>query len=190
VGDREQRRQVSDKPRPASTGVTVRAAGPDDVDALAVISVRSWQAGYAGVLPQAYLDGLRVEDRARNIRRMLDVSHHEGGAFLVGEHDRRVVGLANAQPSADADAKGEGELQTLYVHPEAWAHGVGSALLQASLDHLRQNGHAEAILWVLEGNRHARLFYEQRGWTCDGTTKPIDLGASFLEVRYRRRLTQ
>src|SRR5580704_17872478 len=41
----------------------VRPARPDDAGAVAAVHVRSWQVGYRGLLPDAYLEGLRPEDR-------------------------------------------------------------------------------------------------------------------------------
>lgn len=41
----------------------VRAARTDDALAVAGVHVRSWQVGYRGLLPDAYLDGLRAEER-------------------------------------------------------------------------------------------------------------------------------
>jgi hypothetical protein len=43
--------------------VHVRPARPDDAAAVAGVHVRSWQAGYRGLLPDAYLEALRPEDR-------------------------------------------------------------------------------------------------------------------------------
>ncbi len=42
----------------------LRPAEPADAMAVARVHVRSWQAAYRGLLPDAYLDGLRPEDRA------------------------------------------------------------------------------------------------------------------------------
>jgi hypothetical protein len=42
----------------------IRAARPADALAVAEVHVRSWQAGYRHLLPDAYLDSLRPEDRA------------------------------------------------------------------------------------------------------------------------------
>lgn len=44
--------------------VKVRAALPADAFAVAEVHVRSWQLGYRGLLPDAYLDALRPADRA------------------------------------------------------------------------------------------------------------------------------
>ena len=47
----------------------------------------------------------------------------------------------------------------------------------------------EATLWVLTGNKRARRFYEQHGWTADGAQKTDWRGDVRLdEVRYRRTL--
>ena len=44
--------------------INIRQAVAADAMAVAVAHVRSWQVGYRGLLPAAYLDGLRPEDRA------------------------------------------------------------------------------------------------------------------------------
>ena len=38
--------------------------------AVARVHVRSWQVGYRGLLPDAYLDGLRAEERRSEERRV------------------------------------------------------------------------------------------------------------------------
>ena len=44
--------------------LTLRNARPDDAEQVACVHVRSWQVAYRGLLADAYLDGLRAEDRA------------------------------------------------------------------------------------------------------------------------------
>ena len=39
----------------------LRPAEPGDASAVALVHVRSWQAGYRNLLPDEYLDGLRAE---------------------------------------------------------------------------------------------------------------------------------
>lgn len=45
--------------------IHIRPAVAEDASAMARAHVRSWQAGYRGLLPADYLDALRPEDRAR-----------------------------------------------------------------------------------------------------------------------------
>lgn len=47
----------------------VRAACPGDAMEVAGVHVRAWQVGYRGLLPDAYLDGLRAEERAARFYR-------------------------------------------------------------------------------------------------------------------------
>ena len=54
---------------------------------------------------------------------------------------------------------------------------------------VRDRGHLEAILWVLDDNPRARRFYELAGWAADGTAREIELfGFHLPEVRYTKRL--
>lgn len=46
----------------------IRPARPEDALPVAGVHVRSWQAGYRGLLPEAYLHSLRPEDRAGRYR--------------------------------------------------------------------------------------------------------------------------
>ncbi|HEV2071700.1 MAG TPA: GNAT family N-acetyltransferase [Acidimicrobiales bacterium] len=168
----------------------VRQATSGDTHAIAEISVRSWQVGYAGQVPQAYLDGLKVTHRGQAIQAMLARSSGPSRGFFVAENTSgRVLGFANVRPSEENLGSGEGELQALYVHPDFWRQGVGSELMRAGLQLLRSEGKVEAVLWVLDTNDRARRFYENRDWRPDEATRPIVIAEQRLvEVRYRRTL--
>ena len=191
-----QRPGIGPKPPAGTSGrcddsaVEVRQATSGDTQAIAEISVRSWQVGYAGQVPQAYLDGLDVSRRGQAIQAMLARSSGPSPGFFVAENaSGRLLGFANVRPSEENLGSGEGELQTLYVHPDDWRHGVGSELMRACLHLLRSEGKVEAVLWVLDRNDRARRFYENRGWVLDEATRPIVIAEQRLvEVRYRRTL--
>lgn len=78
------------------------------------------------------------------------------------------------------------------MHPHHWGAGHGHALHAQALSWWHAMGSAaptEATLWVLTGNKRARRFYEQHGWTADGAQKTDWRGDVRLdEVRYRRTL--
>ncbi len=157
--------------------------------AMGRIHVESWQAAYVGVVPQAHLDGLDGNERGRNWTDAITADPEPAhGRRLVVEVDDVVVGLALVIPDRDGE-EGVGEIPLIYVHPTAWGHGAGFALLVECESELRRRGFAEAVLWVLEANERARRFYERQGWRTDGGTKVEDLGGVELtEVRYRRSL--
>jgi GNAT superfamily N-acetyltransferase len=166
--------------------LTVRHARAGDAPALGLVHVRAWQAAYRGQLPDDYLDGLRPEQRQagweRGLRR--DRTHDPA---LVAERDGHVVGFAVLR--AAEDPQDAGELSAINVDPDHWGTGAGRTLLAAAHAELARLGYAEAVLWVLPGNRRARRFYEVAGWVADGAERTAEiLGVTVAEVRYRRRL--
>lgn len=169
--------------------VVVRLARLDDAATIADLHARSWRAAYRGIIPNAILDRLSIEQRVefwqRRIDRAADPSA-DGRIWVVVEGDR-VAGLAATRPATDPDlVPGTGELAAIYLAPEAWSRGLGSALFAAAVDDLRARGFAPLVLWVIEANARGRRFYERAGWRPDGARRAIDFdGTPVDEIRYR-----
>ncbi|MGH3740260.1 MAG: GNAT family N-acetyltransferase [Micromonosporaceae bacterium] len=166
----------------------VRPQRQDDIDALAEVHVRSWQAGYQGLMPADFLAAQDPAWRARQRRESWgrpDFAHVRG---LVAEEvaTGSVVGFANFGPGRAGDKRGwsagdlatdsEGELYALYVHPDHWGRGAGGLLLDAALDGLRDAGLTPIRIWVLDGNTRALSAYRTRGFAPDGAKQLISLG--------------
>jgi GNAT superfamily N-acetyltransferase len=62
-----------------------------------------------------------------------------------------------------------GEVPAIYVDPSRLGTGVGRELFEAATLALRDSGFVRATLWVLEANALARHFYEEAGWSWDGS---------------------
>jgi RimJ/RimL family protein N-acetyltransferase len=167
----------------AQTTLRIRRATPGDARSVAEVHVGSWHAAYRGMLPDAYLDRLSVDDREAMWREAF-ADPAQGG--FVAEHGGRVRGFASLCESRDADAAaGTGEVGAIYVEPSAFGTGIGRELLRAATDALRERGYRRATLWVLEANERARRFYEKAGWTWDGTVDRHDFDcANEPVVRY------
>jgi len=168
---------------------TLRLANPSDAYSLAEMHVATWQVAYRGLLPDDFLDGLTVAARAERWQQILTDSPRQ---IWVACEDDRIVGFASLGVSRDDDALSNqtGEIYAMYVHPDEWRRGIGSALMAQALHVLKLLGYAEATLWVLRDNRRARDFYQASGFVSDGAAK-IDInaaGISYDEVRYRRPL--
>lgn len=109
--------------------------------------------------------------------------------MLIAEEEGELVAFSTSGESRDADAAGDvGEIRSFFVAAGRWRRGVGSALLAAALDSLREQGHTQATLWSFDSNERANAFYEANGFTRDGATKTEKAWADIPEVRYRRSL--
>ena len=170
---------------------TVRPATAADAAAIGQIHVTSWQAAYAGQLPDGFLRTLSVSDRQRTWEKELTASDPRSGVLVV-EHAGHVVGFASVGASRDPDATADtGELHAIYLEPAVWRRGLGRLLHDHALDLLIGNGYQRATLWVLRSNTRARRFYASAGWTPDGATKTDTIAGGEIkleELRYSKSL--
>jgi len=163
----------------------LRPARPQDALAVAGVHVRAWQAGYRGLLPDAYLDGLRAEDRAR--RYTFDQTDSDRPQTIVAEVDDAILGFATTAPAQDVP--GAGELAALHVDPAAWRRGIGAALIAAARARLVDLGYGSAVLWLMVGNHRAAHFYQADGWIVEGAPRTAEVwGAHIEEILYQRAL--
>ena len=167
---------------------TVRTAEAADKQAVAGVHVRSWQAAYRGLMPDAYLDSLNPDDRAARYTFGSDDPLRQ--STIVSVADAIIDGFATMGPTRDADLPDAGEVYSLYVDPGSWGLGVGRLLMEATRSRLSHSGCTQALLWVLEGNARAQRFYEMDGWVFDGTRRTEERwGMVTNEIRYRRALS-
>jgi GNAT superfamily N-acetyltransferase len=165
----------------------IRPAQPDDAMAVAQVHVRAWQVGYRQLLPGAYLEGLRAEERAQRYT-FADASAYRPQT-LVAIDAGAIRGFATVVSSREQQASGLGELCALYVDPDWWNHGAGAALVLAARSRLSELGARTAILWLLKGNIRAERFYRIDGWAPDGLSRTESVwGVTVDEVRYQRKL--
>lgn len=96
---------------------------------------------------------------------------------------------ALAMPSRDADA-GErtAEIGALYVGPGFWRSGIGTALVEAVFDELREQDWRQAILWVLPENNRALSFYARFGFEVEDEIEKREERSGRAVIRLRARL--
>jgi len=165
----------------------IRPAQPDDALSVARMHVRAWQVGYCHLLAGDYLAQLDPQERARRY----DFANQDmqRPKTLVVEEDGAIRGFATTSPARDADTSDGGELCALYVDPDEWGRGFGTALLRAARLRLVEQGYRHATLWLLAGNQRAERFYRADGWTPDGKGRTESIwGVNVNEIRYRRSL--
>ncbi len=168
-----------------------RRARPSDVAAIARVHVDAWRAAYAGLVPQAHLDALSVENRRKLWERLIRTPPDPRHATFVSARGDAVLGFADAGPArgGELDPDRVGEVTSIYLRPDVVGTGLGRALMAHALRHLARRGFREAVVWVLEGNERARRFYRAAGFVEDGgRTVWRGSGAELPEIRARRPL--
>jgi len=135
---------------------------PSDAPAIARVHVASWRTTYRGLLPDAYLAAMDVDDYAGRWERSLR-SPLTPAVVLVAEAEGEVVGFASAGPERDGDRRYEGELYAIYLLRDFQGRGLGRALVEAAATDLAGRGITSMAVWVLRDNLAARGFYERLG---------------------------
>ena len=164
----------------------VRPAELADAAAIARVQTASWQSSYRGILPDSILDTMDPERRIGSRREILA----DANAFNLVAYDTThgdIVGFANAGPSR-RQSHLVGELYEIYIIDRAKAYGLGRELFETARDWCRSRKLATMVVWVLEGNRHARRFYEAMGGQLAGQTASTVRGFGVVEVSYVYRL--
>jgi diamine N-acetyltransferase len=150
--------------------LTIRRAAPADAETLYAIHRESAITAYVHIFPP---DRHRFPDDEMRAHWIASLGDDETDV-VVAEREGRPVGFAGVSP---------GWLKNLFVLPEEWGRGAGSALHDEAVRLLRAKD-AGARLWVLEENERARRFYERRGWVFDGVRRPSDYPPYPPALRY------
>lgn len=167
---------------------SVRRAVFDDAADIAAIHAAARLVGYRDFVSDELLRSTFRGDFVGLWEERLGAD--EPPVVYVATHDGRLVGYCMVlMPSDDEDSGGVvAELTRMSVNPEAWGAGVGTALLNETLELLRREGWEAVSLWVLERNGRAREFYAGAGFELDGA-EMIDPWSGQTEVRMRLALT-
>jgi len=141
----------------------IRDAELRDARGIAEVHVRSWQAAYAGIVPDEDLAQLSVDEREQFWAQIL--SKGVRATFVLVNLDL-VVGWSGFGPARDEDCDSilVAELYGIYLLPEYWSMGYGKQLYRATETRICQSLVENLVLWVFEKNTRARSFYEAVGY--------------------------
>lgn len=142
--------------------VTVRAARPGDAPAVQRIAHEGWRATYGDFLSSSTLEHVRNE--WHTLETFRELASRDDVDFFVAESDDELVGYASGGvPDPDSEPE-RGVVGTLYVAPDRWGEGVGSAVFERLLDALRDRGARRVEIAVFSENGVGRSFYESQGF--------------------------
>lgn len=183
--------------------IQVRRAMLADAAGIARAQVATWRTTYRGLIPDAYLDAMEEEPRAKMWEEIIARDRGDGASSFVmvavtagtepghrpvsgpssaatgEERGRATVGFAAAGPERSGDPEFRGELGALYVLKEYQGRGLGRRLVTAAVRELLGRGHASMLVWVLAQNPYRR-FYESLGGVLV-RSRTIEIGGVALE---------
>lgn len=152
-------RRLEDLPtRPLPAGYTLRTFTPQDADAWLELNA----AAFTDLPDQGGWTRSDLEQR-------LNQPWFDADGFLLAVDD---AGLAGSHWTKvhDHDGQRVGEVYVLAVAPRAQGTGLGSALTVAGLEHLRDRGLSDVMLYVDSSNTAAMALYSRLGFeqsSCD-----------------------
>jgi L-amino acid N-acyltransferase YncA len=159
--------------------VIVRDATLGDVYRVAEIHIASWRDTYHGIVPQAFLDSMDLDERTQRWTRSFDRTTCK---LIVAEIDAVIVGWCYFGVCRDTDVVVHtAELWAIYIDPLAKNQGIGSALWTAAKESLLDQGYLHSIVWVLKENERAIRFYSKMGFVSDGFQKSISIDDAALQ---------
>ncbi|WP_049927986.1 GNAT family N-acetyltransferase [Halopiger goleimassiliensis] len=167
----------------------VRQATTDDVWAIHETARQSWHAAYDDVLGPERVDDVvddwyALGDLESSIE---DASQRTDAAFLVvpGDDDTGTAGFAHVVPWPEDETVAY--LVRIYVRPDRWGEGIGTALLERLESDLPER-FDRLRLDVLADNEIGVSFYESSGFD-RVTTRETDLADGLEEFVYEKRLS-
>ena len=158
---------------------TVRAATVDDVPGIQRVARRGWRETYGDFLTEAAIEAI-LEDWYAADELEGSITSSET-VYLVAETDE-IGGYASAAPTANEEA----QLYAIYVDPDHWNEGLGTALLDAVRDRLSDHGIRRLRVEVLAENTVGVSFYESRGFERTGEREREIGSQSLVEYVYYR----
>ena len=157
------------------SGVRVVRATVEDAELCFAIARAAAVAGFQHVFPP---ERLRVPPLTRSARTGSPHSPTRRGRRTSRSRTNGAVGVVSV---------GDGVLQTLYVRPESWGRGIGSALhdlalgsaSQKRMPRRRASGRSPRIIERGPSTR-------ERGWRLTGRTRVVPLPPHPIDVEYAR----
>ena len=160
----------------------IRPAVLDDAEGIAQAHTASWRTSYRGILPDDVLARINVDQRAHSWRQVVaDPAILTLVAYDTSRGD--IVGVCDAGPNRSRMPQA-GEIYRLYFEHHARRHGLGRDMFEHVIDWLRSQRMRSLVIWVLEGNHHARRFYEAMGGQLDARVASRVQGFPVVEQAY------
>ena len=149
----------------------------------------SWRAAYDEILPDAALDEMTVDPDPSEVEAWADRIESGPGAVFVAVDDGTVWGFVDVRWGEDHTKSfvgpDEAGVKAIYVHPDRWGEGLGTALLDRGLDALPDRIETVRLEAFADNDVGAR-FYEARGFERVETGETEIGGETYRTAIYAR----
>ncbi|HLR14744.1 MAG TPA: GNAT family N-acetyltransferase [Bacillota bacterium] len=153
----------------------IRKAQLTDAYDLAVVHVASWRTTYQGIIDEAYLSAMSVEDKLNQWEMIL----RDGDVFVVENEEGKIIGFGGVGPERTGSFTGyDAEVYAIYLLYPYQGKGIGRALLKRLAEFLLDEEYTSLLIWVLAENPSVH-FYKAMGGTKIGEER-IQIGEQFL----------
>lgn len=158
---------------------TVRPAETDDAELIRAVAERAWPAAHGHILSSETIDSVLSQWYDPDDTR--DAIQRDEVGYFVAERDGDVVGYVSGGRSDDPDVA---TLAAIYVDPDHWGNGIGTALLERFESFCRSRGYERVRLRVLAENDRAQMFYRAHGYEQVGEDETELFGEGAVEATY------
>ncbi len=134
--------------------IFIRKAEKEDVRQIAEILVEDWKTAYRGIIDDAFLDSMSVDNRYG-----IEINRYQ--KYVVATDGNEILGYAWLEMTEDEPA--DCEIIALYVRYAKRKNGIGKLLLQHAVRAFQESGKKKMIIWCLKENYESRRFYEKVG---------------------------
>jgi GNAT superfamily N-acetyltransferase len=143
--------------------LTVREAVPDDTSGILSVAEAGWTETYGDMLAPETISAALSEWYDESGTR--DAIEQDDVGYFVAERSGSVTGYLSGSVREDA----VGHLGAIYVTPDEWGNGIGTALLERFERWCAERGCSEIRLRVLSENTIGRSFYRSHGYESTDT---------------------
>ncbi|WP_234121323.1 GNAT family N-acetyltransferase [Clostridium hydrogenum] len=136
----------------------IRKVNDSDIELIASLYIENWKKTYIGMLPNKFLNSLKVSD---GIQKWQEYFRKERHMIFVAYEDKEFLGFSACKE--DDEIKHCLYLDSLHVSEASRGKGIGTKLLNTVGNYAYKEGYKCMSICIVKGNSNAKGLYEKLG---------------------------
>lgn len=136
----------------------IRKVNDCDIELIANLYIKNWKKTYIGMLPNKFLNSLKVSDA---IQKWREYPKKEGHMIFVAYEDEKLLGFSACKE--DDEIKHCLYLDSLHVSEASRGKGIGTKLINTVGNYAYRKGYKCMSICIVKGNSNAKGLYEKLG---------------------------